>query len=55
MRKTFLLTIFSLALVSTIHAHISSDTLVLVYDKILKAQDSTPVVGNILYEKLSLL
>lgn len=52
MRKTYLVTIFSLALVSTIHAQVSSDTLVLVYGKILKAQDSTPVVGNILYEKL---
>ncbi|MEQ9466963.1 MAG: OmpA family protein [Ekhidna sp.] len=52
MRKIYLFTIFSLALVATTYAQISSDTLVLVYGKMLKAADSTPIVGNILYEKL---
>lgn len=52
MRKINLFTIFSLTLVATTYAQISSDTLVLVYGKMLKAADSTPVAGNILYEKL---
>ncbi|WP_420576689.1 OmpA family protein [Ekhidna sp.] len=52
MRKIYLVAIFSLALVATTLAQVSSDTLVMVYGKMLKAQDSTPVVGNILYEKL---
>ncbi|MEO9482787.1 MAG: OmpA family protein [Ekhidna sp.] len=52
MRKTYLITIFSLAFVTATQAQVSNDALVRVYGKILKAQDSTPVVGNILYEKL---
>jgi len=52
MRKIFLGAIFSLALVFTTFSQGSRDTLVLVYGKMLKAADSTPVVGNILYEKL---
>lgn len=52
MRKTYLVAIFSLVLVTATQAQVSNDTLVLVYGKMLKAQDSTPVVGNILYEKL---
>ncbi len=52
MRKTYLVAIFSLAFVITIQAQVSNDELVQVYGKLLKAQDSTPVVGNILYEKL---
>lgn len=52
MRKTYLVAIFSLAFVTATQAQVSSDTLVRVYGKMLKAQDSTPVVGNILYEKL---
>lgn len=52
MRKIYIVAIFSLALVATTFAQVSSDTLVMVYGKMLKAQDSTPVVGNILYEKL---
>lgn len=52
MRKTYLVAIFSLAFVTAIQAQVSNDDLVQVYGKLLKAQDSTPVVGNILYEKL---
>jgi outer membrane protein OmpA-like peptidoglycan-associated protein len=53
MRKIYFVAFFSLALVTTIaNAQVSSDTLVLVYGKMLKAADSTPVAGNILYEKL---
>lgn len=52
MRKTYLVAIFSLAFVTAINAQVSNDELVLVSGKMFKAQDSTPVVGNILYEKL---
>ncbi|SNS48350.1 OmpA family protein [Ekhidna lutea] len=52
MRKIYSFAIFSLALVTTTFAQVSNDTLVLVQGKMLKAQDSTPVAGNILYEKL---
>jgi len=52
MRKIFFITVFSLALAATAFAQVSADTLVTVYGKLLKAQDSTPVAGNILYEKL---
>ncbi|MEO9868983.1 OmpA family protein [Ekhidna sp.] len=52
MRKINLIAIFSLALVASSFAQVSNDTLVLVQGKMLKAADSTPVVGNILYEKL---
>ncbi|WP_462254027.1 OmpA family protein [Ekhidna sp.] len=52
MRKTYLIAFFSLALATASVAQVSSDTLVRVYGTMLKAQDSTPVVGNILYEKL---
>lgn len=52
MRKINLFVFFSLALVATTLAQVSSDTLVLLQGKMLKAADSTPVVGNILYEKL---
>lgn len=52
MRKIHLVTFFSLALVATTLAQVSNDTLVLVYGKMLKAADSTPVAGSILYEKL---
>ncbi len=52
MRKTYFVALFSLALATTANAQVSNDTLVLVYGKMLKAQDSTPVTGNILYEKL---
>ncbi len=51
MRKIHLCAFFSLALVATMYAQVS-DTLVLLQGKMLKAADSTPVVGNILYEKL---
>lgn len=52
MRKIYFVVIFSLAFTATTFAQVSSDTLVQVYGKLLKAADSTPVVGNILYEKL---
>ncbi len=52
MRKTYLVVIFSLAFVTTIYSQVSNDELVLVTGKMFKAQDSTPVVANILYEKL---
>lgn len=52
MRKTYLVALFSLAFATTTQAQVSNDTMVLVYGKMLKAQDSTPVTGNILYEKL---
>ncbi|WP_436514367.1 OmpA family protein [Ekhidna sp. To15] len=52
MRKTYLVAIFSLAFVTAIYAQVSNNELVLVSGKMFKAQDSTPVVGNILYEKL---
>lgn len=52
MRKIYLIAFFSLALVATTHAQVARDTLVSVQGQMLKAADSTPVVGNILYEKL---
>ena len=52
MRKTYLVAIFSLAFVTAVQAQVSSNDLVLVSGQMFKAQDSTPVVGNILYEKL---
>ncbi|MEP0985955.1 OmpA family protein [Ekhidna sp.] len=52
MRKIYSLAFFSLVLFTTTHAQVTNDTLVLVYGKMLKASDSTPVAGNILYEKL---
>ena len=52
MRKIFLVSLFSLALVTAAHSQGSQDTLAVVYGKMLKAQDSTPVSGTILYEKL---
>ena len=52
MRKIKLFALFSLALIATAHSQVSSDTLVLLQGKMFKAADSTPVVGNILYEKL---
>ncbi|WP_424962741.1 OmpA family protein [Ekhidna sp.] len=52
MRKIYSVVIFSLAFTATTFAQVSSDTLVQVYGNLLKAADSTPVVGNILYEKL---
>lgn len=52
MRKIYLITLFSLAFVVTTNAQDTRDTLVAVYGKMLKAADSTPVSGNILYEKL---
>lgn len=52
MRKIYSLAFFSLFLFATTHAQVTNDTLVLVYGKMLKASDSTPVAGNILYEKL---
>ncbi|MEQ6168285.1 MULTISPECIES: OmpA family protein [unclassified Ekhidna] len=52
MRKIYSVVIFSLAFTATAFAQVSSDTLVQVYGNLLKAADSTPVVGNILYEKL---
>ena len=51
MRKIFLVSLFSLALVTAALSQ-SRDTLVVVYGKMLKAQDSTPISGTILYEKL---
>ena len=52
MRKTYLVAIFSLAFVTAVQAQVTSNDLVLVSGQMFKAQDSTPVVGNILYEKL---
>ncbi len=52
MRKIHLFAFFSLALFATTHAQVPGDTLVLLQGKMFKAADSTPVVGNILYEKL---
>lgn len=52
MRKIYFVAFFSLALVATTTAQVTQDTLVLVQGQMLKAADSTPIVGNILYEKL---
>lgn len=52
MRKTYLVAIFSLAIATATNAQVSNDTLVLVYGKMFKAQDSSAIAGNILYEKL---
>lgn len=51
MRNVFIATIFSLLIVAVTDAQ-SSDTLVTISGKMLKAQDSTVISGNILYEKL---
>ncbi|NQZ75780.1 MAG: OmpA family protein [Ekhidna sp.] len=52
MRKIYCIAFFSLALFAATHAQNSKDSLVLVYGKMLKAQDSTPMSGKIRYEKL---
>lgn len=52
MRKILLFTFFSLALVAAVTAQSTSDTFVVIEGKLLKAADSTPLVGKIRYEKL---
>ncbi|MEO1254883.1 MAG: OmpA family protein [Bacteroidota bacterium] len=52
MRKIYQSAFFSLALVATSFAQVSNDDLVIVKGKMLKAADSSSIVGNILYEKL---